>query len=107
MVRAPWRDTVAADVKVNRIYRGALIIDAHAHRPLLIVETFFNISGGFACFPPDEPHACHLFLNRSLAGLEHTNLKGEVIVAVPLKMTRPADERRHSQLMVSQRSWSS
>jgi hypothetical protein len=74
--------------------RDALIIDAYEHRTLLNFETFFNTSVWFACFPPGEPHTCHLFLNRNLAGLERSNLKGEAVIAVPLKITRPADERR-------------
>lgn len=94
LVGIPSIGTIAVDVKAKRTYRDALIIDAYEHRTLLAFETFFNISVWFACFPPDEPHTCHLFLNRSLAGLERTNLKGEVVIAVPLKMTRPADERR-------------
>lgn len=47
--------------KANRIYRGAILIDAHEHRPLLSFETFFNIRVWFACFPPDSPHACICF----------------------------------------------
>ena len=86
--------TIAVDVKAKRVYRDALIIDAYEHRTLLNFETFFNTSVWFACFPPDEPHTCHLFLNRSLAGLERSNLTGEAVIAVPLKMTRSADERR-------------
>ena len=75
-------------------YRDTLIIDAYEHRTLLNFETFFNISVWFACFPPDEPHVCHLFLNRSLAGLAAIKVKGKSAIAVPLKMTRPTDERR-------------
>lgn len=57
------------------------------------------------------PHACHsargrytvlardlagkhLFLNRNLASLARSSLKGETVIAVPVKMTRPADELR-------------
>lgn len=94
LVGIPSIGTIAVDVKAKRVYRDALIIDAYEHRTLLAFETFFNISVWFACFPPDEPHTCHLFLNRSLAGLERTSLKGESVIAVPLKMTRPADKRR-------------
>jgi len=39
------------------------------------------------------PHL-HLFLNRNLAGLQRLSLKGEAVIAAPLKLTRPADERR-------------
>ena len=81
-------------MKAKRVYRDALIIDAYEHRTLLNFDTFFNTSVWYVCFPPGEPHTCHLFLNRSLTGLERSNLKGEAVIAVPLKMTRPADERR-------------
>ena len=57
-------------------------------------ETYFNVSVWFACFPPDEPHVCHLLLNRSLAGLPVRRAKGKASIAVPLKMARLADERR-------------
>lgn len=94
LVGIPTIGTIAVDVKAKRVYGDAFIIDAYEHRTLLNFETFFNISVWFACFPPDEPHTCHLFLNRNLACLERSNLKGEAVIAVPLKMTRPADERR-------------
>jgi hypothetical protein len=94
LVGIPSIGTIAVDVKAKRVYRDALIINAYEHRTLLNFETFFNTSVWFVCFPPDEPHTCHLFLNRSLAGLERTSLKGETVIAVPLMMTRPADERR-------------
>lgn len=81
LVGIPSIGTIAVDVKAKRVYRDALIIDAYEHRTLLAFETFFNISVWFACFPPDEPHTCHLFLNRSLAGLERTSLKGESVVS--------------------------
>jgi hypothetical protein len=90
----PFRGAVAADVKAKRTYRDSLIIDAYEHRTLLNFETYFSTSVWFACFPPGETHTCHLFLNRSLAGLERLSLKGQSIIAVPHKMTRPADERR-------------
>ena len=94
LVGIPTIGTIAVDVKAKRIYRDALIIDAYEHRTLLAFQTFFNISVWFACFPPGEPHTCHLFLNRNLAGLARSNLKREAVIAVPLKMTCPADERR-------------
>ena len=90
LVGIPTIGTIAVDVKAKRVYRDALIIDAYEHRTLLNFETFFNTSVWFACFPPGEPHTCHLFLNRSLAGLERANLKGKAVIAVPLRMTRPA-----------------
>jgi hypothetical protein len=52
----------------QRVDAQTFIIDAYEHRKLAKFETFFNITVWFACFPPDEPHTCHLFLNRSLAG---------------------------------------
>lgn len=57
-------------------------------------EMFFTTSVWFACFPPAEPYVCHLFLNRNLAGLSVTSRKGKDAIAVPLKLTRLADERR-------------
>lgn len=94
LVGIPTIGTIAVDVKAKRIYRDALIIDAYEHRTLLNFETYFNTSVWFACFPPDDAHTCHLFLNRRLAGLAISSLKGEPVIAVPLNLTRPADERR-------------
>jgi hypothetical protein len=65
LVGIPSIGTIAIDVKAKRVCRGALIINAYEHRTLLAFETFFNTSVWFACFPPDEFHTCHLFLNRS------------------------------------------
>lgn len=94
LVGIPTIGTIAVDVKAKRVYRDTLIIDAYEHRTLLNFETFFNTSVWFACFPPNEPHICHLFLNRNLASLVRSSLKGEAVIAVPGKMTQPADERR-------------
>ena len=76
------------------MYADTLIIDAEEHRTLANFETYFTISVWYACFPPDEPHTCYLFLNRSLAGLPTTKAQGKAAIAVPLTMTRPVDERR-------------
>ncbi len=81
-------------MKAKSIYDEHILIDAYEHRTLLNFETFFNISVWFACFPPDEPHTCHLFLNRTLAGLPPKSIKGEQVISVPLRLTKPADERR-------------
>ena len=94
LIGVPTIGTTAVDVKAKRVYGSTLLIDAYEHRTLLNFETFFNISVWFACFPPDEPHTCHLFLNRALAGLPSRTVKGEQVIPVPLRLTKPADERR-------------
>ena len=94
MVGVPTIGTIAADVKAKRIYADSIIIDADEHRTLVNFETYFSTSVWFACFPPDEPHVCHLILNRNLAGLPVTGRKGKPSIAVPLKLARLADERR-------------
>jgi hypothetical protein len=94
LVGIPAIGTIAIDVKAKSVYDDAIIIDANEHRTLLNFETYFSMSVWFACFPPHEPHTCLLVLNRSLAGLPVTMPKGEDAVAVPLKLTRLADERR-------------
>jgi hypothetical protein len=94
LVGIPSIGTIAVDVKAKRVYADTLIIDAYEHRTLLNFETFFTMSVWFACFPPDEEHACHLFLNRSLAGLPVENRAGKLSVAVPLRLTKLADHRR-------------
>ena len=94
LVGVPTIGTIAVDVKAKRVYADTIIIDAYEHRTLLNFETFFNITVWFACFPPDEPHTCHLFLNRALAGLPTKTVKGEQVIPVPLRLTKPADERR-------------
>ncbi len=94
LVGVPTIGTTAVDVKAKRVYADTLLIDAYEHRTLLNFETFFNVSVWFACFPPDEPHTCHLFLNRALAGLAPKTVKGEQVIPVPLRLTKSADERR-------------
>ena len=94
LVGIPSIGTIGVDVKAKRVYADTLLIDAYEHRTLLNFETFFNISVWFACFPPDDPHTCHLFLNRSLAGLSQSAPKGKPAIAVPLRLTRASDERR-------------
>ena len=94
LVGIPAIGTIAVDVKAKSVYADSLIIDAYEHRTLLNFETFFSMSVWFACFPPTEPNVCHLFLNRSLTGLPITERRGAASIAVPLRMTRLADERR-------------
>lgn len=94
LVGIPTIGSIAVDVKSKRVYADTLIIDAYEHRTLMNFETFFNTSVWFACFPPGEAHACHLFLNRSLAGLPVHSRKGKDSIAVPLRLTRLADDRR-------------
>ncbi len=94
LVGIPSIGTIAVDVKAKRVYRDAILIDAAEHRTLAAFETYFNVSVWFACFPPDEPHTCYLFLNRSLAALPVTRAKGKEVIAVLLRATRAADERR-------------
>lgn len=94
LVGIPAIGTIAVDVKAKSVYQDAIIIDAYEHRTLLNFETFFSMSVWFACFPPAEPNVCHLFLNRSLAGLPVNRRSGEDAIAVPLRLTRLADERR-------------
>lgn len=94
LVGVPSIGTVAVGVKAKRVYRDAILIDEAEHRTLLTFETSFNISVWLACFPPDNPHICHLFLNRALAGLLVTRLRGKGNIAVPLRSTQPADDRR-------------
>jgi hypothetical protein len=94
LVGIPTIGTIAVDVKAKRIYDDAILIDAYEHRTLLNFETFFNISVWFACFPPDEPHTCHLFLNRALVGLPVKTVKGDKVIPVPLRQTKPTDDRR-------------
>lgn len=94
LVGIPTIGTIAVDVKAKRVYADSIIIDADERRTLANFETYFNISVWFACFPPDEPHVCHLILNQNLAALPVTGLKGKPTIAVPLKMARLTDERR-------------
>lgn len=94
LVGIPAIGTIAVDVKAKSVYDDTIIIDAYEHRTLLNFETFFNISVWFACFPPDEAHTCHLFLNRSLSGLPVATAKGKPAIAVPLSLARLADDRR-------------
>lgn len=94
LVGIPSIGTIAVDVKAKSIYDDTIIIDASEHRTLLNFETFFSMSVWFACFPPYEPHTCLLVLNRTLAGLPVERKKGADAIAVPLTLTRLADERR-------------
>ncbi len=94
LVGIPSIGTIAIDVKAKRVYADTLIIDAYEHRTLLTFERCFNMSVWLACFPPGEAHACHLFLNRELAGLPQATVRAKATIAVPLSRGRLADERR-------------
>jgi hypothetical protein len=94
LVGIPAVGTIAVDVKAKSVYDDTIIIDAYEHRTLLNFEMFFTTSVWFACFPPAEPNVCHLFLNRSLTGLPVTSRKRQEAIAVPLRLTKLADERR-------------
>jgi hypothetical protein len=94
LVGIPTIGTIAVDVKAKRVYADTIIIDADEHRTLANFETYFNTSVWFACFPPDEAHVCHLILNRELSRLPVTTTKGKPVIAVPLRATKPVDERR-------------
>jgi hypothetical protein len=94
LVGIPSIGTLTIDVKAKRIYRDAILIDVYEHRTFMAFETHFNISVWFACFPPDEPNTCHLFLNRSLAPLSGKVMGPKSAIAVPLRLTRAVDERR-------------
>ncbi len=94
LVGIPAIGSIAVDVKAKSVYRDSLILDAHEHDALLNFELLFCMSVWFACFPPDEVHTCHLFLNRDLAGLPVASKRGKNVITVPLKAGRPADERR-------------
>lgn len=94
LVGVPTIGTLAVDVKAKTVYDNTILIDAFEHRTLAAFETFFNLSVWFACFPPDAPHTGYLFLNRDLARLPATTVKGTPAIAVPLRLTRAVDERR-------------
>lgn len=94
LVGIPSIGTLAVDVKAKRIYQDAILIDADEHRTLMAFETHFNMSVWFACFPPEAPHTCHLFLNRDLSRLAITKVKSKQTIAVPLRLTKAIDERR-------------
>ena len=94
LVGIPTIGTLAFDVKAKSIYDNHILIDAYEHRTLLNFETFFSITVWYICFPPADPHGCHLFTNRSLAGLPMEKRAGEFCLAIALKDTHLADERR-------------
>jgi len=93
LVGLPTIGTLAFDVKAKSIYDDHILIDAYEHRTFRNFETFFNISIWYACFPPAEPHVCHLFLNRDLEG-EPAIRHGRPVLAMPLKSTVTTDPRR-------------
>lgn len=94
LVGIPTIGTLAFDVKAKSVYDNQIIIDAYEHRTFQNFETFFNMTVWYVCFPPGEPHTCHLFLNRELAGLAVSQRRGQASIAVPLKDTVTADPRR-------------
>ena len=94
LVGIPSIGTLAFDVKAKTIYDHHILIDAYEHRTLLNFETYFSITVWYICFPPDDPNACHLFMNRTLAGLPRQRRAGAMCVAVPIKDTHLADDRR-------------
>lgn len=94
LVGIPSVGAIAVDVKAKQVYADTILIDVYEHRTLLNFETFFSTSVWFACFPSDEPGTCHLFLNRALVGLPATRRQGKDVIAVPLRLTHLADDRR-------------
>ncbi len=94
LVGIPSIGTLAFDVKAKSIYDNHILIDASEHATLLNFENFFSITVWYICFPPTEPHACHLFMNRSLAGIAPHKRAGNLCVALPVRDTHLADERR-------------
>lgn len=94
LVGIPTIGTIAVDVKAKRVYDNAIIIDAYEQRTLGNFETFFNITVYYACFPPEDPTACHLFLNRALGQLKPQTRKGAAALTVPLTLGHLADDRR-------------
>lgn len=63
LVGLPTIGTLAFEVKSKTIYGDALVFDTDERRRLLNFQRFFNITVWFACFDPDKPHICRLFLN--------------------------------------------
>lgn len=94
LVGIPTIGTLAFDVKAKTVYTQHIIIDAYEHRTFMNFETFFNMTVWYVCFPPEEPHTCHIFLNRDLAMLPVSTRRGQASIAVPLKETVTADPRR-------------
>jgi hypothetical protein len=93
LVGLPTIGTLAFDVKAKSIYDEHILIDAYEHRTFRNFETFFNISVWYVCFPPAEPHVCHLFLNRDIKSKPATRY-GRPVLAMPLKDSVTADPRR-------------
>ena len=94
LVGIPTIGTLAFDVKAKSIYDDRIFIDADEHRTFQNFETFFNMTVWYVCFPPGEPSACHLFMNRDLARQAPVTRRGQSTVAMPLKETVTADRRR-------------
>jgi hypothetical protein len=94
LVGVPTIGTLAFDVKAKSVYDDRIFIDADEQRTFQNFETFFNMTVWYACFPPDEPTTCHLFLNRELARHSIEVRRGQSAIAMPLKDTVTADPRR-------------
>jgi len=94
LVGIPTIGTLAFDVKAKTVYDNSIIIDAYEHRTFQNFETFFNMRVWYVCFPPEEPTACHLFLNSDLAQLPILKRRGQASIAMPIKDTATADPRR-------------
>jgi hypothetical protein len=60
----------------------------------LPVELYSQHATIHAPLVPDTPHIGYLFLNRDLARLPVTAVKGMPAIAVPLRVTKAKDERR-------------
>jgi hypothetical protein len=94
LVGVPTIGTLAFDVKAKSVYDDHILIDAYEHRTFQNFETFFNMTVWYVCFPPAEPHVCHLFMNRDLPGQPAVIRRGQSAIAMPLKQTVTADPRR-------------
>ncbi len=63
LVGLPTMGTLAFEVKSKSIYSEHLVFEAEERRRLRNFQTFFNITVWFACFDPETPTTCRLFLN--------------------------------------------
>lgn len=63
LVGLPTIGTIAFEVKSKTVYGDCLVFDTEERRRLLNFQRCFNITVWFACFDPDDPRICRLFLN--------------------------------------------
>jgi hypothetical protein len=96
IVGFPTVGAVAFDVKSKRAYNDLFIFDDYERFALANFERLFHLSVWYACFPDEQFHICHLFVNEMLLSKPTVVRNGKDCCEISVKDTVVLDIRtRH------------